>query len=162
MWCCWPVLSQRWQTQHLSFVRTQVCFLAMLLTLFGQFLCIKQTTNNSPVSRGSASTNGLLICTPTTRPHLFFPGWGILYRWLNRPVLTSAHLESSGTPTPHSEDKTEHPHQKNPWRFKSASNSANGGSKRLKQDPNPVSFLLRTAGFEELAGQGYLFSWVTQ
>lgn len=37
------------------------------------------------------------------------------------------------------------------WRFKSASNSATGGSKRLKQDPSPASFMLRTAGFEKLA-----------
>lgn len=51
---------------------------------------------------------------------------------------------------------------KNPWRFKSAPNSATGGSKSLKQDPSPASFLLRTAGFEELAGQDCLFSWVTQ
>lgn len=41
-----------------------------------------------------------------------FPGWSILYRWLNWSVLTSAHPESSGTPAPHSADKTEHPHQK--------------------------------------------------
>lgn len=45
----------------------------------------------------------LHFCHQTTS---LFPGWDVLYRWLNWPI------PSNGTPTPHSADKTEHPHKK--------------------------------------------------
>lgn len=48
MWCCWLVLLHRWQTQHLTFVGTLSLLPGYIVeTLFGQFLCIKQTINTS-------------------------------------------------------------------------------------------------------------------